>query len=57
MFFCEECNRANDWPGIRLSSWGTCEVCGRSDACYDVPSKYLAPRKDSVDNFNWGNDV
>lgn len=41
MFYCEPCREKNNWPGIRPSSRGKCELCGDATACYDAPSSFL----------------
>lgn len=41
MFFCEECEKRNEWPNSLFKSFGRCEVCGKAARCNDVPSKYL----------------
>jgi hypothetical protein len=41
MFYCELCRTINGWPSGFWRSHGTCEMCGRSGSCYDVPSKVL----------------
>lgn len=43
MFFCEDCKIKNKWPGFIPQSYGKCEVCGKTDECYDVPSGALPP--------------
>ncbi len=45
MFFCENCEIENDWPGSIFSSYGRCEMCGKVAACSDVPSRFLTPAK------------
>lgn len=45
MFFCEECRVKRRWPQSFGGSYGNCEICGKTDSCYDVPSKYLPPVK------------
>jgi hypothetical protein len=45
MFFCEACNKRNEWPGIIPMSTGPCEICGTVAACYDIPSSALPPAK------------
>lgn len=41
MFFCEKCRSERNWPGLFVSSVGTCEVCGAVSECFDVASKHL----------------
>lgn len=41
MFFCEACKERKKWPGFIPSSWGPCEICGKTGPCYDVQSKLL----------------
>lgn len=36
MFYCEECRRENNWPGFITTSYGPCEMCGKTTACYDL---------------------
>lgn len=46
MFFCEECRKARDYPESMVKSYGECELCGKIGSCYDVPSKFLTPKKE-----------
>lgn len=58
MFYCEKCEKKNNWPFSMCKSFGTCEMCGANDvACNDVPSSSLprtavdagyAPKKDTA---------
>jgi hypothetical protein len=41
MFYCEACQRRKNWPEGFSFSYGRCEVCGNTAACYDVPSSAL----------------
>jgi hypothetical protein len=41
MFFCEACEKANNWPNSIFKSYGKCEICDKVGECNDVPSKYL----------------
>jgi hypothetical protein len=45
MFYCDECAKRNRWPDLIPVSYGPCEVCGRTRACYDVPSSALPEAK------------
>lgn len=45
MFFCEECRVRNEWPEGFAKSLGPCEICGKTAACYDIPSSALPPVK------------
>lgn len=48
MFYCEECAKRNDWPHDfcwQQVSFGRCEICGRTDSCFDVPSRLLPEPK------------
>jgi len=45
MFFCEACRVKRGWPESLARSHGSCEVCGKHAACYDVPSSALPPPK------------
>lgn len=42
MFYCEECRKDKNWPGIFTTSYGNCEVCGSKKPCYDIPSRLLS---------------
>ena len=41
MFYCEECRVKKDWPDSIGRSCGSCEICGQTKICYNVPSKAL----------------
>lgn len=43
MFYCAPCAEQNDWPkhDFMPLSYGRCEMCEDSAACYDVPSHML----------------
>lgn len=41
MFFCGSCKEKNGWPGVLPQSYGKCEVCGETSACYSVKSADL----------------
>ena len=41
MFFCEPCRRKWRWPASMSKSKGRCEMCGKYEHCYDVPSSRL----------------
>jgi hypothetical protein len=41
MFYCEECRKERDWPESIAKSHGPCELCHKTAACHDMPSKYL----------------
>lgn len=45
MFFCRPCAIKEEWPDSLSTSYGKCEVCGKSAVCYDVASKYLPEPK------------
>lgn len=49
MFYCPACQQARGWPESMSRSRGQCEICGRSDVCYDVPSKFLPLPPPGVD--------
>lgn len=49
MFFCDHCKDKNNWPSGIVKSHGKCEVCGQTDLCSDIPSKFLPPPKHSKD--------
>ena len=42
MFFCEKCRKKNNWPGIVAISFGSCEICGATTNCYEIPSDTLS---------------
>ena len=49
MFYCEPCAQLNDWPtyvGPPIS-YGLCEVCRYVRTCYDVPSRFLTPARET----------
>lgn len=43
MFYCEPCRVEYDWPSNVLgpNSRGSCEMCGKTADCHDVPSQHL----------------
>lgn len=42
MFYCDPCATDKKWPRKALpDSRGTCEVCGKTADCYDIPSSQL----------------
>lgn len=45
MFYCEDCRKKNGWPESMCRSYGRCEVCGKTNVCYDIPSKFLPDKK------------
>lgn len=47
MFYCEPCGKKSDWPtwDFLPQSRGPCEMCGKSAACFDVPSSSLPVQK------------
>ena len=50
MFYCEDCQKKNNWPKGLLglpTSWGHCEICRVVGGCYDVPSKWLSNKKEN----------
>ena len=49
MFYCDACQRQNEWPEGFLRSYGPCEVCGKPSNCSDVPSSWLpSPKRQST---------
>ncbi len=44
MFYCEKCQKKNDWPVAMMRSRGRCEVCGDAAVCYDVHHSQLPLR-------------
>ena len=48
MFYCEECQKKNDWPEGFRQSYGRCESCGVTAGCYDVPSSCLSNAKEGT---------
>ena len=47
MFYCRPCKDEKNWPESMSLSFGKCELCGKTDTCYDVPSSAL-PRAESA---------
>lgn len=46
MFICEACAKNYRLGLVRLSSYGPCEDCRQTAACYDLPSdtpRYVPP--------------
>jgi len=41
MFYCEACQKKNNWVKASPRSYGHCEICNEPGDCYDVPSSYL----------------
>jgi len=41
MFYCEACRQKHKWNTQLITSFGQCEMCGKSGACYDTPSKNI----------------
>ena len=41
MFYCDECKNKHNYPESIMLSVGQCEICGITDACYDVPSSHV----------------
>lgn len=57
MFYCDPCAEKNGWlRGIPVASYGTCEVCGKVDHCYDVKSSRLPPRVEADEPSPWRNE-
>lgn len=46
MFICEDCLKNFDNVGFS-GSYGPCEICSKNAHCYDIPSKYLVPKKEA----------
>ena len=46
MFFCDECADKKGWPKSLCKSCGTCEICGETASCSDIPSRALPLPKD-----------
>jgi hypothetical protein len=45
MLFCEDCRQKKNWPDSIMES-GKCEVCNRTQMCYDVPAVMLVPESE-----------
>lgn len=45
MFYCEKCQKKNNWPDSLAKSSGRCEICGEDALCNDVPSSELSTSK------------
>ena len=45
MFYCEECRKKKKWPESFATSYGRCEICEKSETCYDTPSRNLPKEK------------
>jgi len=43
MKFCDDCRHKKNWPNSAVMLSDKCEVCGKPDACYEVPSVKLIP--------------
>ena len=43
MKFCNDCRHKKNWPNSAVMLSDKCEVCGKPDACYEVPSVKLVP--------------
>ena len=43
MKFCDDCRHKKNWPNSAVMLNDKCEVCGKPDACYEVPSVELIP--------------
>lgn len=44
MFYCDPCGRQRNWPADDLlipTSYGRCEICGKTAECNDVPAGAL----------------
>ncbi len=41
MFYCDICRKKKKWPESPVSSYGTCEVCGKKALCFDKASREL----------------
>jgi hypothetical protein len=41
MFYCTACAKKYTWPDWGSTSYGPCEICGKTAGCFDVPSRYL----------------
>jgi len=41
MFYCNECAKKKNWPVTMFKSAGTCEICGDTKECSEMPSSKL----------------
>lgn len=58
MFFCEQCRKERNWPGLVFASRGPCEICGNIRDCYDVQSSALPlPKETNVSNTQPTNTI
>lgn len=48
MFYCEACAKKYNWPAEfwMHRSYGPCEMCKKTAACFDVPSSALPTVKE-----------
>jgi len=44
MLYCTPCADKHEYPTTSFKSNGKCELCGKTESCNDVPSKYLPMR-------------
>lgn len=51
MFFCNACGDQRLWPRSFSQSYGKCEICGKCDACSDIPSGIL-PAPGNLDSLS-----
>lgn len=47
MFYCDTCQKKNNWPTSITRSQGKCESCGEVGSCHDVHHSCL-PRKGPI---------
>jgi hypothetical protein len=50
MFYCDNCQKENNWPKSIMRHYGPCEQCGVQSNCNEVKSDLL-PDKGSVNPY------
>lgn len=51
MFYCDPCAKKYEWPETLTISYGPCEMCDKTAACNEMPSRLLPePRRRNETN-------